>query len=202
MKPLAYALVADGTSDRALLPVVRWALRRAVPGGAFATPVLVVHRSRPVVESVARAREDYRPDLIFVHRDAEHETHERRRREIPIDGDLVPVIPVRMTEAWLLIDEGALRAAAGNPRGTVPVDIPPAGRLESIADPKRLLKELLARASALKGRHLARFDREERVQRLAELIVDYSPHFALPAFRAFWEDLHEALQVIGVVNAP
>jgi hypothetical protein len=36
----------------------------------------------------------------------------------------IPVVPVRMTEAWLLADEFAIRSAPGNPNGTQSLDLP------------------------------------------------------------------------------
>ena len=47
----------------------------------------------------------------------------------------VLVIPVRMTEAWLLIDELALRRAAGNPNGRNPLDLPALKDLEALPEP-------------------------------------------------------------------
>ena len=57
---------------------------------------------------------------------------------------VVCLVPVRMQEAWLLIDEAALRRAAGNPNGTQPLDIPDVQKLEELSDPK----QLILRASA------------------------------------------------------
>ena len=52
---------------------------------------------------------------------------------------VVCVVPVRMQEAWLLIDEAALRRAAGDPNGTQPLAMPDVQRLEELADPKQLI---------------------------------------------------------------
>jgi len=92
-----------------------------------------------------------------VHRDAEGETLERRVIEIKgvvadLPDPLVPVVPVRMQEAWLLIDEPALRCAAGNPNGVINLDMPAIDRLEGIPNPKQVLHELLLDASELTGR--------------------------------------------------
>jgi hypothetical protein len=34
------------------------------------------------------------------------------------------VVPVRMTKAWLTVDEAAIRKAARNPLGTAPLELP------------------------------------------------------------------------------
>ena len=101
---------------------------------------------------------------------------------------------MRMTEAWLLFDEVALRAAAGNPNGKVSLALPTLGRLEALPDPKKVLRDLLVKASGLKGRHLRRFKSARAVQDLARLIDDYTPLLALPAFAAFDEEVRLALQ--------
>ncbi|HXE73026.1 MAG TPA: hypothetical protein VNO81_10230 [Candidatus Nitrosotenuis sp.] len=98
-----------------------------------------------------------------------------------------------MTEAWLLINETALRNAAGNPRGRVSLNMPPLQRLEALADPKAVLHQLLRDASGASGRRLRRFKERDSVQRLGELIEDYTPLRSLPAFQAFESDLVQVL---------
>jgi hypothetical protein len=105
---------------------------------------------------------------------------------------------VRVTNAWLLIDASALKQAAGNPRSRTELSLPPLRQLESLSDPKQVLKALLTEASALRGRHLARFDRGASVQRLAELIDDYGALRELPAFAAFWTELIATLRALGL----
>ncbi len=90
-----------------------------------------------------------------------------------------------MQEAWLLIDESALRKAAGNPLGRRPLPVPDPKRLEDLPDPKQTLHELLRQASDLHGRRLARFNRDVRrhVHRLAQQIEDFRPLRGLSAFQ-------------------
>ncbi len=98
-----------------------------------------------------------------------------------------------MTEAWLLIDETALRTAAGAPGGRQIVNLPPSRELESLADPKTLLGELIRTASGLQGRRLARLKRQTTITRLAELIDDFSLLRQLPAFQALEADFLEVM---------
>jgi hypothetical protein len=101
-----------------------------------------------------------------------------------------------MTEAWLLIDEGAIRRAAGNPNGTILLPLPKLARLEALADPKALLRNCLVRASEKTGRRLQQFERDlaERAERVAELTTDFSPLRELPAFQGLESDTRELLQ--------
>ncbi|MFB6393962.1 hypothetical protein [Polymorphospora lycopeni] len=107
----------------------------------------------------ALARLGGRYDIVFVHRDADNAGRDARISEISSgisevmpDAVRVPVVPVRMTEAWLVLDEGPIREVAGNPNGRVRLKIPTAREAERIADPKALLKELIADASETTGR--------------------------------------------------
>ena len=196
MQRLRYTLVADGSSDRALLPILTWLLRQscgAIPIQAeFADLRLLPRPPKELSERINRSVELYPCDLLFVHRDAESAPIEVREAEIrkaleesSVEGSVrvVCVVPVRMQEAWLLIDEAALRRAAGNPNGTQPLAMPDVQRLEELADPKQLISELLRQASELQGRRLERFNWRSSVHRVAEMISDFNPLYGLAAFQ-------------------
>ncbi|MEO1077329.1 MAG: hypothetical protein AAFX41_15395, partial [Bacteroidota bacterium] len=82
--------------------------------------------------------EFYPCDVLFVHRDAENASHTADRfgeidagvRAADLDLPCIPIVPVRMSEAWLLFDEMALREAAGRPRGRMPITMPPLSKVE------------------------------------------------------------------------
>jgi len=193
---IEYALLADGTSDRALLPLIRWALRRARPEGSFAFQGFEARGGRDLAGAIQTAIHNYRPTILFVHRDAEGATLEQRREEIPQRSGVCPIVPVRMTEAWLLIDEGAVRSAADNPNGSSPLELPSVRRLESIVDAKATLRELLMSASENRGpRRRKRFEKghSERMQRVAESIPDFRALLEVPAFARFCESLDAVL---------
>ena len=111
----------------------------------------------------------------------------RTRSSLP--PPIVCVVPVRMTEAWLLFDEVAIRTAAGNPLSDRPLSLPARRTLERLADPKRRLHTLLQRARGRRRSHGRPFDVDEAVQRLATLIDDFAPLRALPAFAALEQEL-------------
>jgi hypothetical protein len=93
-----------------------------------------------------------------------------------------------MTEAWLLSDATAIRRAAGNPNGTMKLDIPTISRLEQLSDPKALLHELLEIASGLHGRHLKGFLPATKARLVAAYTRDFSCLRSLPAFRRLEDD--------------
>lgn len=202
LRPLTFTLLSDGSSDRALLPVLRWVLRQSSTLPLQSQWADLRHSRRPprtLAERIRAALELFPCDLLFIHRDAEGEPWQTRIEEIqrhlpePHDPPAVCVVPVRMQEAWLLFDENALRLAADNPRGRVPLSMPDPGDLEAIPDPKDLLFTLLRTASDLKGRRLHRLNVPERVHRLADLIEDFSPLRRLSAFQALEEDVRRIL---------
>lgn len=207
--PFRYTLLADGTSDAALLRVIDWMLTQHA--GRF--PMLDVVSSDFAAPSDRPSGGDESPlrnrvrdaaacDLLFVHRDAERDTRANRLAEIQeavLDNGFpawVPVVPVRMTEAWLLIDPAAIREAAGNPNGSTSLQLPAVRRLEDVPDPKQLLFDCLSAACGLNGRRLRKFQRDlpELRSRVAAAISDFSPLRNLGAFRALEADTIAALE--------
>jgi len=205
MVELRFTLLGEGSSDRALLHVIRWLLESHAPRVALAEAWADLGRLRAKPKTLAdRIRwtiDLYPCDLLFVHRDGDKAGREKRVGEIKqaveeIAGtSAVPpsvcVVPVRMLEAWLLFDEQALRAAAGNPSGQIDLALPPVHTLESMSDPKSRLKWTIGTASELSAR------RREKLtisaERVAALTDDFSPLRGLSAFQAFEVELRQVL---------
>jgi len=134
----------------------------------------------------------YPADLYVIHRDAEAQDPAQREAEIAeavarlqARPSYIPIIPVRMQESWLLIDERALRRAAQKPRGTCVLGLPPLATLEGVADPRGTLVRLLLEASETRGRRRRRFNVAAAIYQLSNHIADYSPLRTLPAFQRF-----------------
>ncbi|MEH2057144.1 MAG: hypothetical protein V7K97_13485 [Nostoc sp.] len=212
MKELCYTLLSDGSSDKALMPILTWLLRAHQVECAIQSNWADLRRlpkpPKKLLPRIINSLELYPCNLLFIHRDAEREPREKRITEISEALEeavkksvVVPphicVIPVRMQEAWLLFDEVALRKAAGNPRGHQLLQLPDIRRLEQILDPKNILYGLLYEASELKGRRLKQFSVNERVHRLAELIDDFSPLRALSAFQLLETDIQQVIKTQG-----
>lgn len=205
MLQLRVTICGDGPSDRALVEPTRWLIEETAREGAVRFEVVFADgaKATPLRSRLSSSLELYPCDVLVVHRDAEREPAERRLREIEdarssarIDKPLVPVVPVRMTEAWLLFDELAIRRAADNPNGTVDLELPPIHKLESVPDPKELLRQALERASEKRGRRLKMFRAEiaARVRRVAQLIESYAPLRAVGSFARFERDLRAAIE--------
>lgn len=208
MTVLRTTLLSDGSSDRTLIPILDWLLLRTVATCALSGTQwadLRYRRKQPsnLEQRVRFAVEDYPCDILFVHRDVEAQSPDERRAEI-VDatqhlGDKPPavcVVPVRMTEAWLLLDEAAIRSAAGNPRGRLLLNLPPIASIERIADPKQVLFEALKTASEHTGRRLRTLSVEERRHRVAEL-MDCELLGNLSAFQRMRDELTSTLTANG-----
>lgn len=199
---LRYTLLGDGSSDKVLLPIINWLLIQldipvAVQGEWADLSACSV---KSLEDRLARAIDLYDCDLLFIHRDAEGQGRDQRLCEISsairhavssFSCDYIPIIPIRMTEAWLLISENAIRYAAENRNGTVPLAMPSLSRLESLNDPKECLYELLRTASQKTGRRLREFKPQRYVHRIPDVIDDFSPLRSLSSFQALESDVRE-----------
>jgi hypothetical protein len=197
---LRFTLLSDGSSDRALVRVLEWLLR--AHSKRFFEPQwadLRILRQGPksLRDRVPLAVQLYPCELLFVHRDAEGVSLHARTAEIreQLDGRVqqpaICVIPVRMQEARFLFDESAIREAAGNPRGSAPLDLPRLDEIESLPDPKRIIHECLRSASGLGTRR--RFNVGVAFHRMAGLIDDFAPLRRLAAFQALEAEVEGVL---------
>jgi len=167
---LRAVFIADGSSD---LPLADHLGELCLERGVEVTiatpdPARLNARSRSVsdrLEAVKRLRDPI--DVAFVHRDAEAQPPHARRAEIEagairagFSATVVPVIPVRMTEAWLVLDEAAVRSVAGRPNSSEALGLPTWRQAETIADPKATLRDALVRASGTSGRRRDQFIRD------------------------------------------
>ncbi len=190
-RQLTWSIVADGGTDRLLVPIIEWAIHRIDPQVEILEPQF--RKRRGGVKQVL-AKQDSGDMLVFVHRDSEGVPLEERLQEF--EGverpDVVPVVPVQMSEAWILFDASAIARAAGAP--SAEISTPRVAELESIANPKQRLDELLIAAagnpSGRRGRTFKRSIVARRVS-VAEYIADYSPLENVPAFTAFQDSLAE-----------
>ena len=191
MKRVSATLVTDGSSDRLLKPLIELLfddhtdLPYQVNCAEGLPPLADGLKSR--IES---ALELFPCDFLFVHRDDEGIGITIRQQEIennwPTGAQttvLICVIPVRMTEAWLIANEKPIRLAVGNPNGTVVLDLPAAKDIESSPDPKQILFTALKTASELNARRIARFNPHQFRHRVSELTDDLAPLRLLASFK-------------------
>lgn len=201
-----FALVSEGSSERPLIPHLEELCVRAGADEAQGIDprldLLPDPPGRAVGPKLDTALTLAAPlDLVFVHRDADRVGVDARRQEIAVAAArhphliVVPIIPVTKLEAWLLVDESAIRRAVGNPRGRSKLNLPAARLVEGVADPKARLNDALLAAAGASGRRLARLKREfyrNRAWLLEELDLD-GPITALPSWCTLLDDIDRAL---------
>jgi hypothetical protein len=207
MRQLRYTLLSDGSSDRTLLPVLRWLLEEHCTGctvdAQFVDTREMPNPPRNLPDRIREAVKRYPCELLFINRDSEKEPPAHRADEINwavaeaaatvAIPPVVRVIPIRMHEAWLMFDERAIRYAANNPNGNQRLSLPPLKKIESLPDPKEKLYGLLKKASGLTGRRLDRFQPNVQAYQITESIKDFSPLRNLSAFATLEKELQAVI---------
>ena len=211
---MRFTLVTDGPSDQALIPILIWSLRRHGAQSAMEPqwfdPRRLPNPPRQLGPRISLYLKLYPCELLFVHRDAEGQPLSQRVKEIveavdEIRADVsippfVPVVPVRMMEAWLLQNAPAIRSAADNPNGGDELNLPAIREVENIPDPKEALYRLLITASGLGPRRRRAINPRRLVYRVADLSSDFSVLDAVPAFARFNTELGTVLRQNGLVS--
>ena len=208
-------LVAEGSSDRMLLHPLRWLLEDIddtrsyllegpVSFGLWRDPPVGLPRQ---IVAACRDHPGGTLGMLLVHRDADSSTgHDTRVKEIEqatreareIDPDatalpIVPVVPVQESEAWLLVEEAAIRKAVRNESSRCPLTLPPVASIESQNEPKEVLHEALRDAAEVSGRRRAKFRPEEYCDDVGDRVEDWSVLDRLDAFSALRARLTEAM---------
>ena len=171
----------EGSSDDGMIPHLESLCIDA--GATEVTGVAPDFRRLPVaighsVDAKLKAALALEPEanLVFVHRDADARVGTARYSEIADasaacggDRPVICVVPIQETEAWLLLDEAAIRRAVGRPRSNVKLELPSPSAVERVARPKERLQQVLERASEATGRRLERIRQDFPLQRRALL---------------------------------
>ena len=201
---MRFLLACEGQSDAGLIPHIQ---RLIIESGETEVDGDDWFRGSPLANKIRRgldAAEDAKGmvDMLFVHRDADRAGADARFQEIAnAVGDVagaphyVSVIPVRMTEAWLILDENAIRKAVGKPNGRTPLDLPTPREAERRADPKGILSNAFLAASEATGRRRKKIERDFarlRRQLLVNLPID-GPLAQLTSWAKFRDDTLHAI---------
>ena len=203
---IRFLLITEGSSDANLLSVLEMLCLECGAGdarGIYPDLSRLPHVGHRLADKLGAALK-YEPgaNLVFIHRDADASDDAPRRVEIEqsaaevgLPFPHVPVVPIHMTEAWLLADVEAIRTAADNPRGRAALNLPALQDIQGVRDPKSLLKQALCTASELSGRKLDKFQKafgRKRALLLDSLRCD-GLHASLPAWQRLKRDTEAAI---------
>jgi hypothetical protein len=203
MKVINITLLCDGTSDFCIQNLIQ-----SVCDAHFSEYPMRITIARELVPAkgklhtrIEAAFRKHDPNIVVCHRDAEKVSFHLRKSEIEnavelsgIPVPVVPAIPVRMLESWLLVSANAIRCAASNRSGKVALPLPRPKEIEDIPDPKAELFSLLKIATELPPQRLRRFNEQGARSRVASFLDDLSELRKIPSFSDFEAALCSALK--------
>lgn len=200
-------MLADGTSDEPLAVHVAALARRHGVELDIVVPDFARLHPPPGRTLESRLQRllglDDQFEVLIVHRDAEAHAPDSRLTEIgdacevaTVAWPRTAIVPVRMTEAWLLLDEPSIRLVAGKPSGTQSLALPRAAVVEDLPDPKAVLQRASETASELRGRRLREFKRDFPAHRrqLLERLDRNGPMRDLSAWQALEKSTLRGIQ--------
>lgn len=213
LKPVRvqFVLISEGTSDHGLVSHLESVCIHLgadeVLGSAIDAQRLSSAIGIKVTDKikVAVALEPH-ANLFLIHRDADspdarprYEEIQRAVLECDLQAAWAAVIPVQETEAWLLLDEEAIRRVASRPSGRLPLGLPGPKAVESLANPKEHLKRALATAGEVSGRRLEKLKQDfprQRQNLLQSLSLD-GKHTTVSSWQKMVADMKTAIELIA-----
>ncbi|GAA2545642.1 hypothetical protein GCM10010435_13330 [Winogradskya consettensis] len=204
MRYLTTALISEGTTDDRLLPPLLGRMLQEICADyqdsvevADVRPVREKKGPRSleeVLDLVDRNRGSFL--VVFFHHDrgarpgrTETEWLEPLRAAWGSRSEqLVTVVPVRETEAWLLADGDALRRAFGVQWPDSQLGVPAQPKdVEGLIDPKQVLDRSIGRLSRSTADHYSQLGAMVSLERLCQV----------PAFAQLWRETQQALEKLG-----
>ncbi len=220
MTMLVMGLYVEGPTDNRFLPVIiqRTAEHILLQCDRAEVTVLepisikkhpdILHRDESILQA---ARDAYGYHTLIVHADADGPTRDEaiRYRFEPgnslaqactenICKDILPIIPVRMIEAWMLADTDQFRKALGTTMSRQVLGLhSKAKHVESYHDPKAVIDSIIQQTYPDKPRQWGRIR--------GQLYADLAPMIRLsrlndvPAYQQFIYDLTSTLKAINMI---
>lgn len=220
MNTLVMGLYVEGPTDDRFLPVIiqRTAEHILLKYDRAEVTVLepIVIKKHPGIsdrsESILRAAHDaYGFHMLIVHADADGPTRDEafRYRFEPgnslvqactenVCKDILPIIPVRMIEAWMLADMEQFRKALGIKISQQELGLHSrAKHVESYQDPKAVIDRIIQQTYSAKPQHWGRI----RGQIYADLapMIRLSRLNDVPAYQQFVSDLTGTFKAINSI---
>ena len=221
MKQLVLALYAEGRTDERFLPVIvqrtadRLLSELALAPVDVLEPILLeadesASSREECILSVARQASGFH--ALIVHSDADAPTADTALQQRFKPGqrlvhqsedvacrDLLPIVPVRMTEAWMMVDGEAFREVVGTDLAASQLGFPDhPHQVETILDPEHELSEALRQVFAMR--------RQRKKARLGQYYEPLARRIGLdrldhvPAFQQFLRDLACILESLHFIR--
>lgn len=221
MNVLVLGLYAEGRTDDRFLPIMiqrtsELILAQHDQANIEALEPVVIKKSPGIssrIEGILQAaQEAVEYHALVVHSDADNRTHKQTKKVLFDPGyelvqrtvgnlckNLLPIIPVRMVEAWMLADCEKLREILGTSLATQDLGLHRRPRqVELYRDPKETLKQVVQKSypnhpgqwGRIIGSLYDELASEIRLERLSEV----------SAYRQFKEDLIATLKKLNFIH--
>ncbi len=165
-----------------------------------------------VLEASKKGKHEYGITLICLHTDADDATHQRafETKIIPAENALrgkneqeyckiaVPIVPVQMTEAWMLADKELLKNELGTNKSNSDLGIQ--RESETIADPKDTIKNAIriAKESSTKRKRRKGLDISELYQIIGQKL-ELSKLEGISSYQEFKKNLRNAFKQLNLL---
>lgn len=215
MTRVRFLLLGEGQSDLQLVgPLERCLILAGAVEADGEAPDLAQLEPPPGHRVVDKLRAVLLRDAVFdavvIHRDADSpdpapriEEIRQAVAEVSQEVRFVAVVPVQELEAWLLLDEVAIRQVAENPKGTVALELPTPAKVEAVARPKERLDQVILLASELSGRRRDRLRAQlsERTGLLIRRLDPSGPVSKVPAWQRLQADLRALVTELAAAGS-
>ena len=220
MGVLVSGLYAEGHTDERFLPVIiqrtaeRILLEHQQTNIEVLLPIVIkkegdIQGRENEILQAARYAEGY--DLLIIHSDADNRTREQTlqqrfepgKRLVQSSNEkicklVIPIITVRMVEAWLLADYDALRTTLGTNLNVQKLNLPEKARqIEALRDPKHVIDLVVRKVYPNQSHQWIRI-RGELYGKLAP-VLRLEQLERLEAYKQFKEDLKNMLKFLGKI---
>ncbi|BAP56060.1 hypothetical protein THII_1763 [Thioploca ingrica] len=166
-----------------------------------------------VLEASRKGKEEYGITLICLHTDADEATHQRafETKIIPARNALnekneqayckiaVPIVPVQMTEAWMLADKELLKSEIGTNKSNSDLGIH--REPETIADPKDTIKNAIriAKENLTKQKRGKGLDISDLYQIIGQKLA-LSKLDRISSYQEFKNNLRDAFKQLNLLH--
>lgn len=221
MNTLVISLLPEGATDIRFLSniIIRTAfdiLIEKAEGQIDVSDLIILNKSKKYgrdYQILQAAKESYGYHILIVHSDADENSDKEafENRIYPgfslvedevgkICKNLVPIVPIRMTEAWMIADKNTLKEEIGTDKDELQLELNfPIKNVEAIAEPKEKIKKAIQLACLQNPARLARINIADLYLPLGQK-VDLSILNHLGSYRKFKKHLTEALKKINYIR--
>jgi hypothetical protein len=210
---LVFAFYGEGATDNAFIATITTrTLSRMLPTVDILEPTILkdIHAETQIEKLVSAAKQANGYNLLIVHLDADAPNTAKAHTERFMPGltaikaleknraceAVVPVIPVRNSESWMLVDFQAFQEVVGTHKSATELGfVAHPHQAESISDPKEVFNSALRDARPTRRRINISDVYLPLAQRIRLELLD-----KIPAYQRFLEELQQTLRAANYLH--